>query len=279
MEPVVARKMWRTLEPYHGIVYFAPEAEAAYAGFGLEGQGGYFASRAAPMGPVPAPVVVATFFNFDPALVHDAIPRAWERATPEQWSAARLDGVDAALRRILGDGLESPEVTEAAELARTAAEACTPAGRPLYAGHAGLEWPRPPHLVLWHAVTLLREYRGDGHVACLTAEGLDGIEALVMHATGGEVGAGVLRSTRGWSEDAWAGAVAALTGRGLLDGDGSPTDTGARHRQWVEDRTDELALAPWRHLGEDGCDRLRTLVRPFSKAVVGSGTFGFREQG
>ncbi|MEN3271540.1 MAG: hypothetical protein V7636_301, partial [Actinomycetota bacterium] len=64
---------------------------------------------------------------------------------------------------MLGDAIESPELIEAAELARRAAEvACErPEGRPLFAGHASLPWPEEPHLVLWHAQTLLREFRGD----------------------------------------------------------------------------------------------------------------------
>lgn len=277
MEPVMARKMWRTLEPYHGFVYFTPEGPAVYASrFGVEGQAGYFASRAAPMGAVPAEVVVATFFNFDPRLVHDAIPQAWERGTPAEWVEARQEAIDRALRPILGDTASSPEMSEAAELARTAAEACIAPGRPLYAGHASLGWPDEPHLVLWHAITLLREFRGDGHVASLCAAGLDGCQALVVHAATGDVPASTLAATRGWSRDAWDAAVAALADRGLVDADGGLTDAGRRHRDEVEAATDELALAPWAHLGAEGCDRLRTLVRPWSKAIVESGSFGFR---
>ena len=93
MEPVMARKMWRTLEPYHGLIYFAPEATAAYEALGVMGFDGYFASRAAPMGAVPAEVVVATFFNFNPAIVHHAIPAAWEATTPEALLEARVNAV------------------------------------------------------------------------------------------------------------------------------------------------------------------------------------------
>jgi hypothetical protein len=278
MEPVLARKMWRTLEPYHGLIYFTPEAQAAYAPFGVEGRGGYFASRAAAMGPVPAEVVVATFFNFDPRLVRMAIPLAWERATPAQWGEARLTAIDRALRSTLGDAIGSTEVAEAAELARMAAEGCSSPGRPLYAAHADLAWPDDPHLVLWHAITLLREYRGDGHVACLTAEGFDGCQALVMHAGMGDVGAKTLAATRGWSDVAWAEAVASLTNRGLVTADGALTDEGRAQRQALEDRTDELAMAPWRHLGQERCDQLRAFVRPFSRAIVEGGSFGFREE-
>ncbi|MGH2759707.1 MAG: SCO6745 family protein, partial [Actinomycetota bacterium] len=163
MDPVVARKMLRTLEPFHGWVYFAPEPREAYAKLGVtEGRMGYFGSRSAAMGAVNADVVVATFFNFHPDLIRRSIPKVWQIVAPADLLAARLEGADGMLRRILGDAVASGEMREAAELARRAAEACGPEGRPLFAGHAGLDWPTEPHLVLWHAQTLLREYRGDG---------------------------------------------------------------------------------------------------------------------
>jgi hypothetical protein len=276
MEPVMARKMWRTLEPYHGLIYFAPEATVAYEALGVMGRDGYFASRAAPMGAVPAEVVMATFYNFNPDLVRHAIPRAWEVTTPAALLDARLDAADAALRRAVGGALDDPSVARAAELARAAADGCTAAGRPLYAGHADLPWPEAPHLVLWHAISLLREFRGDGHVACLVEAGLDGIEALVFHAASGDVPRAALQTSRGWDDAAWHAAVAGLADRGLVDADGAFTDAGAALRQRIEDQTDAAALGPWEALGEEGCDELRSLVRPLSKAIVEGGTFGFR---
>ncbi|MGZ4693011.1 MAG: SCO6745 family protein [Acidimicrobiales bacterium] len=277
VEPIVARKMHRTLEPYHGVVYFSPEAAARYRALGLaDRQMGYFASRAAAMGPVPGEVVVATFFNFAPAEVLRCIPAAWDRATPAAVLEARLAGIDETLRRIIGDDLDGAGVAEAADLARTATEACTAEGRPLYAGHRSLPWPDPPHLVLWHALSLLREHRGDGHIAAMVVEGVDGCEALVIHGATGEVPAAVLQASRARTDDEWAAAEARLRDRGWLDADGALTEAGRAHRQWVEDRTDQLALAPWQHLGLDGCNRLRELVRPLSKAIVASGTLGFR---
>ena len=275
MDSLLARKMWRTLEPYHGLIYFAPEAAAGYEALGVTGRDGYFASRAAPMGAVPAEVVIATFFNFNPDLVRHAIPAAWEVTTPALLLDARLAAAGAALRRAVGELLDDPGVARAAELAHGATEACTTAGRPLYAGHAGLPWPDAPPLALWHAISLLREFRGDGHIACLVEAGLDGIDALVVHAASGEVPRAVLQSSRGWDDERWEASVAGLTARGILHGDGSFTDAGAALRQQIEDRTDALALAPWAALGEDACDELRGLVRPLSKAVVASGTFGF----
>lgn len=277
MDRSIARKTWRTLEPYHGLVYFAPEPVAAYAAVGVVGRSGYFASRAAPMGAVPTEVVQATFFNFNPALAATAMEGVWSVASPAQVLAARLAGADQALRAALGDeALEGAEVAEAARLARTAAEACTVDGRPLYAGHASLPWPEPPHLQLWHAISLLREFRGDGHIACLVVEGLRGCEALVVHGASGEVSPSVLRSSRAWPDEEWTAASARLVARGWLDGGGALTEEGRAARQRIEDRTDVLALPPWEALGEEGCERLRVLVRPFSKAIVASGTFGFR---
>jgi hypothetical protein len=142
--------------------------------------------------------------------------------------------------------------------------------------HAQLPWPDDDHLVLWHAISVLREFRGDGHIAALLADGVGPCEALVMHGASGDVPASVLKTTRAWPDDEWAAAEEGLRGRGWLDGEGGLTDEGRRHRQWVEDRTDELALAPWRKLGEERCDRLRELVRPLSKTIVEQGRLGGR---
>ncbi|MET0902414.1 MAG: hypothetical protein ABWZ52_04170, partial [Acidimicrobiales bacterium] len=251
-----------------------PEATAAYEALGVTGFDGYFASRAAPMGAVPPEVVVATFFNFNPAIVHHALPAAWRATTPEALIAARFEAAGQALRRATGDLVDGPDVPRAAELARGAAEACTAAGRPLYAGHASLPWPDDPVLSLWHAISLLREFRGDGHIACLVEAGLDGIDALLFHAASGEVPRAALQGSRQWDDAAWDTAAAKLGARGWIQADGAFTEAGAALRQQIEDRTDALALPPWQALGQEGCDELRRLVRPLSKAVVAGGTFG-----
>jgi len=275
VDPTIARKTWRTLEPYHGMIYFVPEGPAAYSAIGLSDlRAGYFASRSAPMGAVGASVVVATFFNFHPALVERAVPACWEQCTPAQLVSARFGAADAALERVLGgDIVSSPAMEEAATLAHTAATApsLSAAGRPLYAGHASLVWPTQPHLVLWHAISILREYRGDGHIAALVGEGMDGCEALVCHAATGDVPKAALRATRQWPQSSWEAAVARLQDRGWLLPDGSFTPDGRASRQRVEDLTDQLAVAPWAHLGEEKCARLRELVRPWSRAIVEGG--------
>ena len=145
-------------------------------------------------------------------------------------------------------------------------------GRPLFAAHASLPWPDQPHLVLWHAQTLLREFRGDGHLTALVGEGLDGVEALITHAASGDVPAEVLRATRAWPEAAWAAGEDRLRARGLLAGDGLTfTDAGRALRQRIEDLTDQRSTAPYEVLGDDGCERLRTLGRVLSRRVVDAG--------
>jgi hypothetical protein len=280
VDPVVSRKTWRALEPVHAMVYFVPEGPQEYAELGLDvannRAAAYFPARAAAMGAVSPSVVQAAFFNFSAIAVQFGMAGAWEATTPAALVAARYRVADRALRRLCGDLLDSPDVVEALELARTACEACTPEGRPLYAGNADLDWPTLPHLQLFHAVTLLREYRGDGHVAALTAAGVTGLEAAVMHVAQGDAWTREpLRKTRGYSTEQWDTALAGLRERGWIveDGEGF-THEGRRVRQDIEDRTDVLALRPWAHLGEDGCTRLRELVRPLSKAVVDNGGLG-----
>jgi len=268
-----ARKTWRTAEPVHGMIYFVPEAAEAYARLGVTGRAGYFASRAAPMGEVSAEVVVSTFFNFNPALVHEAIPQAWEAATPEALVAARFDAVDAACRRVLGDHVVgSDEMRRAATLLREAAQEAAQRveGRPLAAGHAEVAWPDAPHLVLWHAQSVLREYRGDGHIALLVTHGLSGLESLVTHAASGEVPAAVLKATRAWTDVAWDEAAESLRTRGWLErGDGLRfTEWGAAQRRAIEDGTDRLAAAPYDVLGDERCTELRALIRPWSTAFA-----------
>lgn len=257
------------------MIYFVPEADQHYTTLGLEpGMMGYFASRAAAMGAVPAEVVVATFFNFEPQRIRALVPDAWRRVSAADLWDARLRAVDSALQRVLGERLQRSDIAEAATVLRRACAECRPEGRALYAGHAAQAWDAQPHLALWQAVTLLREYRGDGHIAALTAADVTGCEALVLHAATGQVPARVLQSTRGWSNDEWSAATDRLRARGWIDTHGELTSAGAQHRADVEARTDELAAAPWAMLTDVETDFVAALGRELSSAIVAAGTFG-----
>ncbi|GAA3434538.1 SCO6745 family protein [Kutzneria kofuensis] len=269
------RRAWQTIEPLHGFIYFAPEAHERFEALGLHGGAGYFASRSAAFGRASAETVIATFYNFNPAFVRLNIPAAWEKATPEQVLAARLDAADAALRRGLGDLIGTDAVAETAALTRKAAEAACQRleGRPLFAAHAALPWPTEPHLELFHAQTLLREFRGDGHIAALVTAELTGLEALVVHAATGYLPAKALRKTRQWSEEDWAAAVTVLQERKILEPgeELALTEEGRAQRQHVEDLTDRLAEPAYAALGEDGVERLVEVGKPLAQAVIEAG--------
>jgi hypothetical protein len=192
-------------------------------------------------------------------------------ASPEDVLSARLQTADVALRRLIPDHIGSPAEAEAAALAREAAQAAALSGRPLFAALRSLPWPEPPHLVLWHACTLLREHRGDGHVASLTAAGLDGCEAHVTLTATGSVPRDTLQSNRKWSDDEWAAAEDRLRARGWLDAAGNITDAGRAGRAEVEVRTDELAEEPWRVLGPQGTERLLELLSSMARAINAAG--------
>lgn len=271
-DAAAARRLYSVVEPLHALVYFAPEARAAYDAAGLRGGWmGYFASRSAALGCPSPDVVTALFFNFHRAMVARALPDAWERATPGAVLAARLTGVDAALRRVLGDAVDSPEVAAAAELALAAADGAGVEGRALFAAHAALPVPDAPHLRLWHATTLLREHRGDGHVAALLSAGLDGVEANVLQVATMRTTREMLQPFRGWSDEEWDAAADRLAQRGWTDQAGAATHHGRAERAAVEATTDELAIGPVQRLGPERTEQLVDLLAPLARRVLDTG--------
>lgn len=273
-DPALIGRAHRAVDPIHSQLYFAPEHDEHLSAVGLRpGRMAYFAGRAAPMGAVGAGVVTATFYNFSPSLVAHMIPRAWTLATPEQVLAARLAAARASLTRLLGDAAGSGEVGELAGLLREACDGLTAEGRPLFAGHADLDWPEEPLLSLWHGATLLREHRGDGHVAVLLHAGLTGLEALITHsATGRGFTEAAAKATRGWRDEEWAAASAALADRGLLE-DARLTAEGEDLRGRIELQTDALAADPWLSLGAEKTGRVVELGKGLSRRIAESGAF------
>ncbi len=270
--PGAARRLWALAEPYHALTYFAAECRDAAERRGLRGfWRGYFAMRAAPLGPVGPAVVTAIFYNFAPGFVARAVPGVWDVVTPAEALEARLAGVDAAVRRVLGEEWPaSAEAAEAARLAGVAAAAVGASGRPLAAANGALPLPEAPHLALWQTLSTLREHRGDGHNAALLQRDISGLEAHVLAVAAGRTTRERLTAARGWDDAAWDAAAAALTERGWLE-DGDLSAEGLAMTAAVEADTDRLALAPWRALGDPGCDRLAALLAPVRRAVVAAG--------
>jgi len=268
------RRMWRLYEPIHAITYFAPETKAATDALGLRGGWmSYFGCRAAPLGAASAALVTATFYNFHPAMVARAVPDVWGYAAPDQLLDARLSAADVAMRRIFGAAIGTKAVAEAATLARTAAEATDNAGRPLGSANAALPWPDEPHLMLWQATTVLREHRGDGHVAALLTAGLGPLDAHVsFSAVRSDWSAAAVRTYRHWTEEDWVESESGLRERGWLDENGRVTTAGLHGRANVERMTDQLAEKPWAALGPARTRQLAELLRPLTTAVFEAGT-------
>ena len=268
----VARTLWQLIEPLHAVVYFAPEHRAAQQAAGLKGGWmAYFASRSAPLGRPSAGLVAAVFYNFAPAMVARSLPDAWSFASPAAVLQARYAGVGAALQRILGARADAEETQRAAELLDIAARSCAPAGRPMFAANAALDPPREVHRRLWHAATLLREHRGDGHVAALMAHGLDGCRAHLLAAAAGITTEEQLRPNRGWSDDEWEGARHTLIERRLITPQGGITSQGRRLHEDIERMTDDLAAGPWASLGPEWVAELRALLTPLRQMVDEAG--------
>jgi len=254
--------MWTLFEPVHDVTYFAAESRAAFEAAGLRGfWRGYFAGRSAPLGRVAAAPVTASFYTFAPAMVGRALPSVWDMASPEEALLARQAGAVAALKRMLADRLDA--VRPAADKLAAALAGLECSGRVLAGANAALPVPDEPVARLWHAATVLREHRGDGHFAALLAADVDGCEAIVLRA-GIDLPRETLQPIRGWTDEQWDAAAGRLTNRGLLGDDGKATVAGVALHDAVEHATDVTAARPWHD--EDFAADVADALRPIALA-------------
>ncbi len=265
--PELARHLYDRFEPVHAVTYFAPEARAALDNLGYRGFWmGYFAARSAPLGQVAPEVVTAVFYNFSSERVAKVLPAAWEIAGPQIALQAREESAVAALRRY---GLTDDEnVCTAAQLAGKAAQQALVDGRPLFAANRALPWPQNPVAALWHATTLLREHRGDGHVAVLTAADVSGRESNVLHCASGAVPHDYIKRTRHYDDAEWRECEHSLVSRGLLGDDGSLTLAGRDLKNHIEATTDTLALHAFDGLDDGEVEALLHALTPIARTVI-----------
>ncbi len=249
--------------------FSAPEPNDAMAALGFRGYwDGYFAGRAAPLGHTPAEVVHAAFYNFADGEVARHIPKVWEVTTPEAAHAARQQGCVAALRRILDDQVGTPGLASAAELLSRVSTSAPTEGRVMYAGLRALPVPEEPVARLWHTANMLREHRGDGHIAALVSEGVGGLEAHVLSALDmGVYPAESFGRIHHLPEDYLAEVMDGLRARGLLDASGRFTEAGRATKDRVESLTDRLAEAPYQGLAPRELDRLADLLEPLARTL------------
>lgn len=269
-EPQVARRFFDRFEPVHAVTYFAPEAHAALDGLGYRGFWmGYFAARSAPLGMMPPEMVTAIFYNFAPERVAKALPAAWQIAGPEAALQARQDSAVAALRRY---GIDADEnVIVAAELAGKAAREAPLEGRTLFAANRALPWPDDPLAALWHAATLLREQRGDTHVAVLAARGVSGRECNVLQVAAGRIPRDYMAVARDYDEATWRHHEEQLAERGLVGDDGTLTTAGRELMDAIESTTEALSLSALDGLSDDEVETLFQALTPITRAVVAAG--------
>ena len=270
--------MWECVERYHQLCYWAPEVRETGTAAGLRGFWmNYFATRVAPLGPVPAGVTESLFFYYAPARVRRAIPDAWTYSSPAAVLAARYEGMDAALRRELGELVESESLRHCAEVVRLACEAADPVGRVLFAGWSSLDWPDDPHLALWHGCTLLREYRSGCHLVALAAAGLSGCESVVSQVAVDEAPQAWIEEEAGWTEAEAAEAYESLQARGWVGADGWATQAGRAGRAEVEAMTDRLDGAHWAAIGDEAVDALLADMAPINALLPKDDQIDWRE--
>ena len=262
--------MFDLVEPIGVIPYSAEEPNEAMFALGFTDYWDtYFAGRAAPLGSsVPAGVVHALFYNFGPGEVARHIPKVWSTTTPEAAIAARQDGSAHALRVILGDLVDTPAFARAVELLTKAATSAPLEGRPMYAALRALPLPEEPVARLFHAASLLREHRGDGHIAALMAEGIGRLEAHVLLALDLGIPAPTFGRIHHLPSALLSDLIDGMKGRGLIEDEETFTPAGRQVKDRVEALTDELAAVPYEVLETAERDELIAALEPLARQLM-----------
>jgi hypothetical protein len=271
----IARRMFELVEPIGVVPYSADDPNEAMFALGFTNYWDtYFAGRAAPLGVVPPEVVDALFYNFAPGEVARHIPKVWRTTTPEAAIAARQSGCTTALRRILGDHIGSPSFVRAADLLVKAATSAPVEGRPMYAALRATPMPDDDVARLFHAASLLREHRGDGHIAALMVEGVGGLEAHALSALDMNMPAERFGRIHHLPSAQIADVIAGMRDRGLIGDDGWLSEHGRAVKQRVESLTDQLAAKPYERLEPSELDELIGALEPLAERLVAAQQWG-----
>ena len=261
--------MFELVEPIGVVPYSADEPNEAMFALGFTNYWDtYFAGRAAPLGLVPAEVVDALFYNFAPGEVARHIPQVWRTTTPDAAISAREAGCVKALRRILGDHVDSPSFARAGELLTKAATSAPIEGRPMYAALRVLPIPTDVVARLFHAASMLREHRGDGHIAALMIEGVGRLEAHVLLALDMGMPAEKFGRIHHLPAAQIAAVIDGVRERGLIGEDGWLSEHGRAVKHRVEALTDDLAAAPYESLEADELDELMAALEPLAALLL-----------
>ncbi len=262
------RQIWATLEKLHIVTYFVRECRDAYKSLGVENVWSrYFAGRAAPMGRVTYETIVATFYNFSPSMVKEHAESVWEAAGPESFVSARFRGADNALQRLLGEYINFPEIGTVPSLVYDIALKGSPEGKPIYSANLGVSVPDKLHLKLFHAATLVREYKGDIHNSILLSSDVSGLQAHILLSSIGHMSKEKVLSSRGWSEQQWLMDQRNLQSRGLLGEDGLLSQDGLAFRVEIEGKTETLAAKLWDNLDDKALGEINESLSPLNRQL------------
>ncbi len=269
-----ARRMFELVEPIGVVPYFAADATEAMFALGFTNYWDtYFAGRAAPLGVVPAEVVDALFYNFAPGEVARNIPKVWRTTTPEAAIAARQAGCTNALRHILGELVDAPAFAPATDLLLKAATSAPIDGRPMYAALRSVAIPDEVVARCFHAASLLREHRGDGHIVALMTEGVARLEAHVLFALAMDMPAEKFGRIHHLPAAQLAAVIDGMRDRGLIGDDGWLTTDGRAVNQRVEALTDDLAAKPYESLEPAELDELMAALDPLATRLLAAQEF------
>ena len=227
---------------------------------------GYFASRSAPLGAASPELVIATFHGFAPHLVRRAIPDAWDFASPDAVLAARLD----LATTVLGRAVTGEQVAPLADAMEEIVGGLDFSDKPLAAAHASIPRPVDDLGRFWLLDAVIREFRGDCHVALLVGWGLNGVDANLLSIAAGRTFANQ-QALRGWSDDEWTAGKLRLRERGWFDDDDAITPAGTAARNELEDATDRVCAAAMSDAAmakaTEIADDLRTAARALRAAL------------
>ena len=236
-EPAVAltpaRRLRDALEPIATQGWWSRAAGDRLNALGIDFLPGYVWGRAAALGEPTAAVVAATFGVFEPTMI-GAVYEVGAAVVPRaDILAARADGAAESIDAVAS----ADECAAIVDPLLAALDGLDGLGRPLFSALRALERPESAAGRLWRAAELVREHRGDGHLAVVVAAGLGAAEVNVLTELWLGFGLGEYSGTRGFGPEALADAAAELGRRGWLSGD-RLTDEGREARAAIEATTD-----------------------------------------
>lgn len=263
-----ARRLRDAIEPLACQAIWSPEAAEDYAALGLDDYlAAYVWQRTAALGVPPTALAVTALGVFAPDLVGPVYEKGVAALSRADVVRIRLDAPGRTLRRELGNA--DAEAGRAVALLRRGIDAAETTARPLFTGLRADPWPQDPLAALVHACNLLREHRGDSHLAACAAAGLDPVQSNVLTELWCGFDLLTYTPSRGWSGERMDAAVASLRARGLVEGDGLSGE-GLRFRGELEATTDAMQQTVVDAIGPD-LDALTKQLGEWSDALVAAG--------